>query len=169
MRLRTIVLGIALLSVTAIWAQDSASQAPAAGTAPIVTDPQSAAPVNRAPIALRSRRMMPAQRRAQSADPAFEARVEELQETVAQMHALLNQMQSKAGSAKDKAATADNVRMWEILLGHLDRTLAEARAAAMQRTLMYQRAMPGQSPGGPPSSPAAVPGGAAAAPAPPPQ
>jgi hypothetical protein len=53
---------------------------------------------------------------------------------VAKMHALLNDMKAKAAvDAKSSTAQKENIELWEIMLGHLDRTLAQARMAALQR------------------------------------
>lgn len=164
MRLRTITLGIALLSATVLWAQDTASQAPVAGSAPTLSP--GTAPVSRARNAFRNRTMMPAPRRALSADPAFAARLEDMQDTLTKLHALLKQMQSQAGSSKRQTVAAENIQMWELLLGHLDRTLAQARMTAIQRSVMDQRAPGGQNPGGTPNSNISVPRGAAAVPQP---
>ncbi len=89
-----------------------------------------------------------------AAESSLEARLEAMQDTLTKMHTLLQQMQIRA--AKSKSQTdVENFQMWELLLGHLDRTLADARAAEMQRAAMFQRSMPGQPIGAPGS--AAVP------------
>jgi hypothetical protein len=85
-----------------------------------------------------------------------------MQDMLTEMHAVLRQMQSKQASGKGQSA-ADNVHMWELLLGHLDKTFAEARMAAMQRSAMFQRPVGGQNPGGMPRVPAGTPIGAMAA------
>jgi hypothetical protein len=67
---------------------------------------------------------------AQSAEGAREQRLQEMSSLVEQMHTVLNEMQSRAAGApaEDKNA-ADNVKMWQLLLAHLDRMLAQAQGA----------------------------------------
>jgi len=53
-------------------------------------------------------------------------RIEDLQSTLTQMHAVLKRM--RANSAKSNTAKA-NLDMWELLVGHLDKQLQELRLA----------------------------------------
>ncbi len=162
MKLRNIAWGIPILFATSIWAQNGAPQTPAAATAGAIAASQSTAPVTRMPRPFRNRIMRSAPGTQQSASPALEARLEAMEDTLAKMHALLADMQHKAGG-KGQTAAADNLRMWELLLGHLDRTFSEARMS-MQRSLMYQRSMPGQNPESAPRSPFPLHAGAAVVP-----
>ena len=81
-----------------------------------------------------------------AAQSSFDQRLIEMQQMLTQMHALLKQMQSKALKTND-ASAMDNVRMWELMLGHMDRSLAQARMTEAERTAMFQRAMVGRRPG----------------------
>lgn len=64
-------------------------------------------------------------------------RVQDMETTLAKMHAVLKQMRSKAAS-KDPLAKA-NLDMWELLVGHLDKQLQELRIAMVTREDMEAR------------------------------
>ena len=61
-------------------------------------------------------------------------RLQEMQTTLASMHALLKEMREKAAArnAKDPVAK-DNLQMWELMLAHLDKQLEQLRVATMAR------------------------------------
>jgi len=67
-------------------------------------------------------------------------RLEDLENTVTQMHTVLKQMQAKAAksSVKDSVAKA-NLDMWGLMVGHLDKELQELRIAVAQREDMEAR------------------------------
>ena len=105
-----------LLSIATLQAQDPASSGTPAGN-PV------ASPTEEQPLA------------AQRMEALYQQRLQELEVNVAKMHTLLNDMKAKlaASPSKNAAAEQDNIALWEIMLGHLDKTLAQARIAAMQR------------------------------------
>ena len=61
-------------------------------------------------------------------------RMEDLENTVNQMHVVLKQMHAKAAksSVKDSLAKT-NLDMWELMVGHLDKELQELRVAETAR------------------------------------
>jgi hypothetical protein len=67
-------------------------------------------------------------------------RLEDLENTVNQMHTVLKQMQAKAAKSgvKDSIAKA-NLDMWGLMVGHLDKELQELRVAVAQREDMEAR------------------------------
>jgi peptidoglycan hydrolase CwlO-like protein len=66
-------------------------------------------------------------------------RVEDMQGTLAKMHAVLKQMRAKAtASSKDPLAKA-NLEMWELLVAHLDKQFQELRVAMVIRDDMEAR------------------------------
>ncbi len=168
MKLAVITPAIALLLTTAIWAQNTAPTTSAAALA------QSAAPAARQFSRMRGRGMVTNPQVAPGADASFDGRLREMQDTLNQMHALLRDMETKASTAKTtpvktaatkSSETMDNIRMWQLLLNHLDMTLAQARMTAMRR-VMSQRSMPGgQIPVAAPNPAAAVSGNSSQAPA----
>lgn len=150
MRITRIIFAMALLGA-AVWAENAAPQTLAA---PPTQNSSAAARIR----TLRARSAATAPWKGSGAEPSLEVRVQEMQDTVAQMHVLLKEMQAKAGNAKSSTA-ADNVRMWELLLNHLDASLAQARMTVAMRRAMSQRAMTGQTPSGAPNGavPASLP------------
>jgi hypothetical protein len=74
-------------------------------------------------------------------------RVQDMEGTLAKMHAVLRQMRTKSAlSSKDPLAKA-NLDMWELMVGHLDRQLQELRVAMIaredfeaRRAAMYKQA-----------------------------
>jgi hypothetical protein len=89
---------------------------------------------------MRARGMIGATTKPQNAGSSFDTRIAEMESCVTQMHAVLKQMESKTAAAKGPTATAEEIQMWKLLLGHLDRTLAAARVTELQRSAMYQKA-----------------------------
>lgn len=66
-------------------------------------------------------------------------RVQDMDVTLAKMHAVLKQMRAKiTSSSKDPLAKA-NLDMWELLVGHLDKQLQELRVAMVVRDDMEVR------------------------------
>jgi TolA-binding protein len=75
-------------------------------------------------------------------------RMEDLENTLNQMHVVLKEMQAKAAksSVKDSLAKT-NLDMWELMVGHLDKELRELRVAVTaheeleaRRTALYKQA-----------------------------
>jgi hypothetical protein len=73
-----------------------------------------------------------------SADAMVLQQIQELEATVSKMQALLKEMRSKAASSKS-TVTQDNLRMWELLVGHLNDTLTLSRVQAAQRAGLMSR------------------------------
>jgi len=172
MKLGIITLGIVLLPAIAGWGQDGVTQAAPAARPPAAVSAKAA---GRTP----GRSLARNPRMAAGADGSFEGRLQDMQNTLTQMHALLQDMQArtragktvvaKSGAAKASAAEnlalADNVRMWELLLNHLDTTMAQARMTVMRRA-MSQRIMPSPIPTATPNGGAPAAGGADSPPSP---
>jgi hypothetical protein len=60
-------------------------------------------------------------------------RVQDMQGTLAKMHAVLDQMKAKAAlNSRDPLAKA-NLDMWELMVGHLDSELKDLRVAMAER------------------------------------
>jgi len=155
MRFKAIAIGLLLLVSMGAWAQDGA--APAANPG----------------LAARMPTRSPARsvRTAATPEGAFEGRLQDMQNTLRQMHALLDDMQARmrtlkvaaasAGSAKSSGADeapimSDNLKMWQLLLDHLDSTMAQARMSAMRRS-MTQRMMSNPPSAQPNPAPSAAP------------
>jgi hypothetical protein len=62
-------------------------------------------------------------------------RLQEMEVSLAKMHTLLNDMKARmaANDSHGTPSQRDNIELWEMMLGHLDKTLAQARLAAVQR------------------------------------
>ena len=154
MRLKAVAIGLFLLASMGAWAQD--------GAAPAVNPRLAARTPTRGPA--RSART------AATPEGSFEGRLQDMQNTLRQMHALLDDMQARmrtsqvaaasTGSAKSRADEApimsDNMKMWQLLLDHLDSTMAQARMSAMRRS-MTQRMMSGEPSARPNPAPSAAP------------
>ena len=153
------------LAATAAWAQSPAPAPSAAAPPPVITGAPNSSSRGISRFG-RNRNAGAAQ-----AQLASRERVQEMQTTLNDMHALLKQMQAKnaASRSKDPVAKA-NLEMWGLLLAHLDKefnqleaTLAredlEARRAALYNQAMQkaaaEAAAAGQSP--PPPSPPVAP------------
>lgn len=173
MKRKIIILGIVLLlAATAVWGQEGATQPVPATPPPAQSTRAAARTPGRSPA--RPQRMAMA-----GADVSFEGRLQDMQNTLTQMHALLQDMQARTrtgqaataksgvakASAAESAALTDNVRMWELLLNHLDTTMSQARMTAMHRS-MSQRINSSQLPAAPPNGGALAPAGADSAPSP---
>ncbi len=63
---------------------------------------------------------------------ADQRRLQEMGDTLVKMHGLLKQMQERAASSKSRAAT-DNLKMWELMIGDLDKSFEAARLATRAR------------------------------------
>ncbi len=122
MRFRSIPVTIILLSVATIWAQTSVGG----------QNPSDATPQSQAAPAPSSQDPSVAMQRMEA---VHEQRLQEMEVILAKMHTLLNDMKAKvaAGDSKNASSQMDNIELWEMLLGHLDKTLAQARMAAIQR------------------------------------
>jgi hypothetical protein len=72
--------------------------------------------------------------------PALHQRVQDMENTLNQMHGVLKEMQAKAAksTAKDSLAKS-NLEMWELLVGHLDKQLQELKIATAAREDMEAR------------------------------
>jgi len=117
---------IVVLAATAAFAQNT-SPGTTAG-APILSQRQ--APLGRrGPIGNKN------------ADPqgliALRARVEDIEKTVSQMHAVLKRMSSK--SKTSDSITKANLEMWQLMVGHLDKELEQMRVAVAAREDMEVR------------------------------
>ena len=137
---RKVAVAITLfLAAAAAWAQ-SPAPSPAARPPVIAGDPNS------------SGRLMSRfgrNRNSGAAEPqlASRERVQEMQNTLNDMHALLKQMQAKNASSRSKDPVAKaNLEMWELLLAHLDREFNQLQATLVReglesrRTALYNQA-----------------------------
>jgi hypothetical protein len=109
------VAGMLIVSAATVWAQ----------SAPPVTESARRAPASRMVMA------GPPENRMTSVQTALaEKRMQEMQDTLKKMHALLAQMRAKAASSgsKDAFAKAD-LEMWGLMLGHLDKQFEQVRIA----------------------------------------
>jgi len=124
---RSIQLAAVLLSIATLRAQSPASAAPrAANEGSANGAPQSlAAPTPNQDSSPATQRMA----------AQYQQRLHEMEVSLVKMHALLNDMKTKLspGTSKGAGAQKDNIELWEMMLGHLDRTLAQARMSALQR------------------------------------
>jgi uncharacterized protein involved in copper resistance len=132
--------GIVVLAVTVASAQST----------PTVVVPGGAGIMNSRQPMTHPRAMSPAGNQTSGAPTpiSLRQRMQEMQETVDQMHTLLKQMRTKAASSKsaDPLAKA-NLEMWELMLKHLDRQFDQLRVATLtredletRRTAMYKQA-----------------------------
>ena len=129
MRIKNTVAAMVVFSAFSLLAQNPPSTAPMASVpGGMPTMPARRAGASRGPR--------------KAAFPTSEAmasqQIKELEETVGQMKVLLKEMQSKAKASKNQTAIA-NMRMWELLVGHLDRTLVQTRLLVAERADMTAR------------------------------
>jgi len=124
---------IVVLAVTTAMAQST----PPASTVPGGTD---AIGQRQALGAQRSASLGPRRSNSMPTPTPLRQRMEDLESTVNQMHMVLKQMQAKAAKSgvKDSVAKA-NLDMWGLMVGHLDKELAELRVAVAQREDMEAR------------------------------
>ena len=119
MRVARAAAGMLILSAAMVWAQ-SASPGPA-----LANDGRR----------LGSSRMVvasPSDSRAPGVQgAAAPKRLQEMEATLRQMHALLKQMRAKAGP-KDAVAKA-NLEMWQLMLGQLDKQFEQLRTETLAR------------------------------------
>ena len=67
-------------------------------------------------------------------------RIEDMQNTLTQMHAVLKRMSANSGKGSTKdPVTKANLDMWELLVGHLEKQLQELRLAQSAREDMEAR------------------------------
>jgi len=125
MMLRNAARIIALLSVTTAMAQS----APPAQTAPEGPVALGQGLAGRRVASLGARRTSSVQ-----SDNSLRQRMEDLENTLNQMHSVLKQMHSRAAksSVQDSVAKT-NLEMWELMVGHLDKELQELRVAEAAR------------------------------------
>jgi hypothetical protein len=72
---------------------------------------------------------------------ASRERVQEMQTTLNDMHALLKQMQAKNASSRSKDPVAKaNLEMWELLLAHLDKEFNQLEATLAREDFEARRA-----------------------------
>jgi hypothetical protein len=119
---------VVLLCVASMRAQNPGSVAqPAANQDPRAVAPQTAP----APISPNNDPAVAMQRMASM----HQQRLQEMEISLGKMHSLLNDMKTRLAADKsaNTAAQKDNIQLWEMMLGHLDKTLAQARTAAIQR------------------------------------
>jgi peptidoglycan hydrolase CwlO-like protein len=132
---------ILILSAATVWAQSTSSGTASAGMAPAS---------GRRPVASRMVMASSPENRMTSVQTATALkRMQEMENTLNQMHALLKEMHTKATSrsSKDQLAKA-NLDMWELMLAHLDKQFEELRAATLarqdldaRRANLYKQAM----------------------------
>ncbi len=123
MRLKNAAVAIVVLAVTRVLAQGT----PPAGT--------SLTRQRHAPMAGRGMASLDSSKATAAQTPAvLHQRMEDMQDTLTKMHAVLKQMRAKAvkGGARDSLTTA-NLDMWELMLGHLDKQFEELRASTLAR------------------------------------
>ena len=78
---------------------------------------------------------------AAEAQLASRERVQEMQSTLNDMHALLKQMQAKNASSRSKDPVAKaNLEMWELLLAHLDKEFNQLEATLAREDREARRA-----------------------------
>lgn len=98
-------------------------------------------------------------------------RIADMQQTVDQMHELVKDMRARVAATNPKAHSPqmENVQLWEMMLAHLDKTLAQARETTMPRPAMTgsnrtnRRGMMYQRPTALPALPAGAANGSQAA------
>ena len=116
------------LAATAAWAQSPAPAPSPAAPPPVITG----APNSSSRVISRFGRNRNAS--AAQAQPVSRERVQEMQSTLNDMHALLKQMQAKNASSRSKDPVAKaNLEMWELLLAHLDKEFHQLQVATVAR------------------------------------
>ncbi len=136
MKFRTVAATAVLLWAATIWAQRPVSAAPA---------------LRRTPGRRVSVEAMTGDRDANWArmqSQEAQRRVQDMQATLTKMHALLKQMETRLAASKSPTEAAkDNVQMWTLMLGDLDRSFEELRSATQaqrdieaRRAAMYEQA-----------------------------
>ena len=130
MRFRHAAGAIVILVVTTAMAQT---------TSPAPTVPGGTEVMQRQGVA--GRRGLPGnQTRGPQAPAPLRQRVQDLENTLSQMHLVLKQMQDKAAKSKAQDALAKaNLDMWTLMVGHLDKELQDLKVAVAQREDMEAR------------------------------
>lgn len=130
MMFRNAARAIVILAVTTAMAQTT-SPAPTVPGGTEVTQRQGFA----------GRRGLPGnQTRGSQAPAPLRQRVQEMENTLSQMHLVLKQMQDKAAKSKGQDALAKaNLDLWKLMVGHLDEELQELRVAVAAREDMEAR------------------------------
>ena len=128
---------ITVLAVTTALAQSIPATAPADN--PSATVPGGTEVMQRQGFAHR-RGLAGNQARNLPASAPLHQRVQDMENTLNQMHGVLKQMHAKAAksTAKDSLAKS-NLEMWELLVGHLDKQLQELKIASAAREDMEAR------------------------------
>lgn len=137
---------ITVLAVTTALAQ-STPPATAPADSPAATIPGGTEVMPRPGFAHR-RGLAGNQARNLPAAGSLHQRVQDMENTLNQMHVVLKEMHAKAAksTAKDSLAKS-NLEMWELLVGHLDKQLQELKIATAaredletRRTALYKQA-----------------------------
>jgi hypothetical protein len=110
MKLSTLVMAVVLVSAITLEAQDTAPQNTPTGAQTEKSMEPSAMPDHQGMGGMHGMSAMHQQHQ------------KEMQANLDKMHALLNDMRTKAASLnqKDRAPMMDNVQMWQMMLDHLD-------------------------------------------------
>ena len=132
MRFRSATAGIVVLAVTTVLAQQSSPITATAG-APVINQQNSLAGKGRV-----SSLAGPKTAGVQTPSTLRE-RVQDMEGTLAKMHALLKQMRAKAASSSQDPFAKANLDMWELMVGHLDKQFEELRLAMLAREDMDAR------------------------------
>lgn len=170
MSLKNTAVAIVILSAATVWGQGPAPMRGPAGRA--------FTPVKRSASAWTT----PSDAGSKPAETpgtiAMRERLQDLQDTVSKMQALLHQMNAKAAAKKpEDPLVKANVEMWQLMLGHLGKQVEElrtamatredleARRAAMYKQAEVKSAAAAQAARDGGASPAAVSGAAGQSPA----
>ena len=122
MKLRSAAVTMVVLAATTVWSQSTQPSTSAVGT----------------PVPLRgtrsfgSRGAMPRMAAAGSSGAQTvtpHQRVQDMEGTLVGMHTLLKQMRAKAANSPKDPLIKENLEMWELLVGHLDKQLLDLRVA----------------------------------------
>lgn len=120
MRFRNATRAIVILAVTTAMAQGTPA-APTVPGGPEVMQRKGFAS-RRGPVSNRTRGL--------STPTPLRERVHDMENTLAQMHLVLKQMQGKAAKSKTKDSLAKaNLDMWELMVGHMEKELQELKIA----------------------------------------
>ncbi|MBZ5654811.1 MAG: hypothetical protein LAO56_05980 [Acidobacteriia bacterium] len=131
MMFKTATAAIVVLAVTTALAQRPSPVAVPVGT-PLTSQRQSLAGKSGISVADNKATGVPT--------PApLRERVQDMEGTLAKMHAVLKQMRAKAASSSRDPLAKANLDMWELLVGHLDKQLRELQVAMITREDMESR------------------------------
>ena len=132
MMFKTGTAAIVVLAVTTVLAQ---------GTSPVATPVGTSLMSQRQSVAGRSgMSSLAGNKTAGVQTPAtLRERAQDMQVTLAKMHAVLKQMRAKAASSSKDPLAKANLDMWELLVGHLDKQFQELQIAMIAREDMEAR------------------------------